>query len=239
MSVLDDIANVTARIEKVEQLRKLSLTVGSLNERCRELQGHQHSLAVHLDKAEAMCAEKAMDVNTLESAEKQKEALAQVTEQAAADPTKITDGRRYKNLLTGLTELEKSLEQAIATSWDSYTQLKSRVDSGFLDLVESVRVHKKEVEAIRKMLGDLERRKEAGPQSLSDVQAFKTLRDSYEKAHAALDPEGWPQSVRDFLRQARGEGGASHEALSDEVKKWLTDKGLLGSVRLVLRSPNN
>ena len=67
------------------------------------------------------------------------------------------------------------------------------------------------------------------PQDINTPGNLKELCESVRNAWEELDA---PPAVVSFLREAYGDNGASWTLFSDEVKKWLEEKGLISNVKI-------
>ena len=129
-----------------------------------------------------------------------------------------------------MQELESEIEDTLSTAWKSWTEEKtsSGINEETLEVLSVAGI--KGVTELKKTHKEIQDLSENLPQDIKTPQTVEKLGETVRKAWEKLEA---PPEVVSFLREAYA-NGAGLGMLSDEVKKWLKEKGLINKVKLIM-----
>ena len=124
--------------------------------------------------------------------------------------------------------LVSEIEDTLSTAWKSWTEEKtsSGINEETLEVLSVAGI--KGVTELKKTHKEIQDLSQTLPQDTGTPEKVKDLGKSVREAWDKLDA---PSDVVSFLREAYA-NGAGLGMLSDEVKKWLKEKGLINKVKL-------
>lgn len=167
----------------------------------------------------------------LETTKSHRASFQQDRTSIAADPEDSGFKWRYRD---ELERLGRSLGRAVADEWGRYVDsLVPAVVEELLNIFERVPEFREEIAAIDRLKRQLDAARSEIPRSAADFERVESAARDLNERWRALS--GVPEDVRAFLSAATNDRGASLDALSPGVRAWLQERGLLGSVRYVLR----
>lgn len=239
MSIHEGLSGISERIEHLQLLKQASLVTGQLEKILQDMRERRKSIEIELELADVLLKGNILSSNKMMPINKLNELHANVMVQFKKDPTEITKGKNYKKLLDEMEKITNALREYVKQSWDKYKVIGSSVDPGLLYLIERIPKYRSQVQEIRRIISDLEYMRGRIPENEEELKLFERARNKLEEERKKLDPEGWPNAVRTFLQQAQDASGAPFDAMSEEVKKWMDEKGLLSNIRIVLRTVDN
>lgn len=136
------------------------------------------------------------------------------------------------NFLRSFKKLADDALAAVESALEAHIRESQTVDAASLRQLEQIPRFAGQVQ----MLRDLQRMTPARAALLppADLRAF--LQRHANVRTSLRDVENLPDDVRAFLKEV-DKGGARIELLTDSVREWLTAKGLMQQIRVVISTP--
>ncbi|QDV37413.1 hypothetical protein [Tautonia plasticadhaerens] len=218
--------------ERIAEKRRLRIHVEQLNrfQRARDLlAGHVSRLAPLVNVCRTLRAAGVGEIR-LDSAEECRAAIAELHAKYREGADSILDERTLgmNGVLRRIVALADALEAELRERWASYTAARiPSTNREVLDVLAAA--FPREVGRIRLLAEQCERARQALPMTTEDFEAFTNVAKSLRRSWDELGGGELPSSVLDFLRSAASLRGASIELLTDEVRGWLHDHGILNS----------
>jgi hypothetical protein len=151
----------------------------------------------------------------------------------AAKPNE--SGQEQGNFNRAVQKIAKDLNAGLHESLSSIERDLPSSDEAFLKQIESLPQYKTKVDEIRRRRQDLlggRSIKERGP---AELESLLLKREQLRELAGSLNPAEFPPAVLEFYKWARRKEGAKVEALTVEVREWLSTRNLLQSVRLYVK----
>jgi len=151
----------------------------------------------------------------------------------AAKPNE--SGQEQGNFNRAVQKVAKDLNAALHESLSSIERDLPSSDEAFLKQIESLPQYKTKVDEIRRRRQDLlggRSIKERGP---AELESLLLKREQLRELAGSLNPAEFPPAVLEFYKWARRKEAAKVEALTGEVREWLSTRNLLQSVRLYVK----
>lgn len=151
-----------------------------------------------------------------------------------SDPGWIVDNARFKYspFQKMVERLAEEFDAHVRQCWTDFTNSRSRdVDRDVLTVLALVPSFQSAVSRIRKAQEKLLRAKSWVPTGESDIRKFEMLLSELNGAWAELGSDEVPSEVLEFLRTA-GQDGAPIDLLTDVVRNWLGERGILRSLKV-------
>ena len=137
------------------------------------------------------------------------------------------------NYLRELERLIKLMDRALDTAWQDH--VRSLVPAGLdeqLVLLGGAGVMADQIQRMRELAHELV---EAQSRTAMDADTFRQVRALARELNDLWKTlSGIPEDIRAFLAAASTDG-APIDALTPEVRNWLTEKGFFDSLRVVLK----
>lgn len=230
MTVLDRCTIVRSQIQARNALKLAYKNAETFRERATELKDLREAVDAALSRLEVL---KARDLlpRVVPSPAKAATVIAKCQQGLAANPNEI--GSDYGLLKRALGSLTKEVLSVVDKALESVQRDLPSIDEAFLKQVELVPGYQDRVLGIRQQRQaflqgtDPRRSAEALAQFLDRRTELRALADG-------LKPSEFPTEVLDFFRASRQGQGAPLEKLTDGVKRWLDDRGLLKNVRVTV-----
>jgi len=128
-----------------------------------------------------------------------------------------------------LKALAEKVDENLNSAWEIWTKeiTPSGINEETLNVLSGAGI--KGVTELRRKVEEIQNLSQILPQDINTPGNLKELCESVRNAWEELDA---PPAVVSFLREAYGDNGASLALFSDEVKKWLEEKGLIRNVKI-------
>jgi hypothetical protein len=153
--------------------------------------------------------------------------LAALQAATAANPAAITAPEVSARTLTPLGTFTKTISDACEGAWRAHvTASLPRVGTDLIPVLARVPALRAKVERFQRQQASAKAFAERLPRSASEVDAFRRTAADCQTAWDALDAEGIPPRVTQFLRAATSEVGAGLDSLDQEVTGWLAAQDL-------------
>jgi len=150
-----------------------------------------------------------------------------------ADPSIITPQQALGTIPRDVSQLSSRLQEKLVNAWRAYTETNTiDVPDAFLAIFDQVPEARTTVGRIRTLRQNLSSRRARLPATDTDIASFRT--DVEHLKTLVRELEGFPPAVLAFLRAAAS-GGAEIELLTDEVRQWLTERGMKNAFRIHAR----
>lgn len=159
-------------------------------------------------------------------------ALQQINSQFCTQPTWILETKNFnpKPFLAQADSLAKYLEQNLGRAWATYRdQRMPGSNSEMLSVLGKIAALKPTVQNIQSLTDEI--KKVAYPRTADEFEQIETKLAKLSEAWNSLKSDDMPDAVQRFLRVAATEG-APITLLTEEVKEWLIQRGLIDSFRV-------
>jgi hypothetical protein len=214
--------------EVAETFEQFAILLGPIKNR---LENFKTPLKIMMDSEEIEISHKFNSVKGLsKKIEDLRDRYTKSSKKTVLDPFPKQDVRFY--LIGPLNELVNEIDVNLRTAWESWTrkEASSGISEETLEVLsvaglEGVADLKKKLITIKTHLDEL-------PKNKRDLDEVKSLGDSIRSAWKELDA---PTEVINFLKEA-SEEGASLDLLSENVNKWLKEKGLIKKLKVKISS---
>jgi hypothetical protein len=157
-----------------------------------------------------------------------------ILKRANTPDEQITQDRAFTALLGHIETVSSQLKTLSQQTWEAHCSDPPGLDDAFCDLLQNVPGHAQRVTSLRELsrrLGELAR---IPPDKEALFREYETARKRIQTLIGQINATQFPQSVLAFFK-ATGTGGAPYSMLTDEVREWLKDNGMLDRLRILLR----
>ena len=234
MNILERTKALNSEIEEIEKLRLRSSEAGKFEQLSNHLEPVKVKYA-NLEKSlESMTIIDDIQIqNEFESLVVLSEMLNDFKDGYEEDKNNALDPFPRKDLIhvfiTPLLSLSNEVEENLKNAWEKWTKEKtsSGINEETLNVLSEAGI--KGVTELRSKVQAIQNLSQILPQDKKTPGKIKELGESVRDAWGKLDA---PPDVVSFLREAYGDNGASLALFSDEVKKWLEEKGLIRNVKI-------
>jgi prefoldin subunit 5 len=232
-------------IEKSKQLIKLSQKKSDIQKYATNLQGFQarqtqieQAIASTIPLVEILRAFRQREILNFDLTQKANILLAFIADaelKFREEPEWIIDNKNFgKNSFNlKLEQLQNALREQLSQAWRTYrSQKMPSTNNEILNLLERVTAFRPTVQRIKNL--DLQiQQVTLFPQSSEEFIRIEQLIEQLKQCWDSLNADEVPETVLRFLRVAANQG-ASLSLLTPEVKDWLTQHGLIDSLRVRL-----
>ncbi|MGE0322131.1 MAG: hypothetical protein AB7K71_02620 [Polyangiaceae bacterium] len=225
-------AALRASLERLAAAKESRSKAEALEERRKELEKARIALATAVAPAQVLREHNHLSASSIPDVSKALDSCGAVQERLDADPTSITNGRDYKNLLTRLSEVAHALKTSVQSSWQSVVSEHQGPDEASLKRFEFFPGQKHTVQKIRELRQALEAETKQLPATAADYDRFQLAYGALQQELLKLDPEAFPEDVLRFFRAAQHANGAPIALFTSDVRDWLAANGWLDGVRV-------
>jgi hypothetical protein len=140
------------------------------------------------------------------------------------DPQRITKGRDFTNMKSALEKFADAARQATENTWNQYvSRVRPTINKDQLkeaELQDAFKLTVQKLESSTTSADRISRKPPANEDEFAALEAaWEEIRDLIEELPAAAsDP-----AIREFLKAANSQRGASLDLLTDAVRQWLAD----------------
>ncbi|MER2507994.1 MAG: hypothetical protein ABTQ27_04450 [Amaricoccus sp.] len=153
--------------------------------------------------------------------------LAALQAATAADPAAITAPEVSARTLAPLGAFTKTISDACEGAWRAHvTESLPRVGTDLIPVLARVPALRAKVERFQKQQNAAKAFADTLPQGAAAIDTFRRTAADCHAAWDALDAEGIPPRVTQFLRAATSEVGADLDSVDQEVTNWLAAQDL-------------
>lgn len=155
--------------------------------------------------------------------------LQQISEQFRTQPTWILETKNFnpKPFQAQVDSLANSLEQNLSKAWATYRdQRMPSSNTEMLTVLGRIAALKRTIQDIQTLSAAI--KKVAYPKSTEEFEQIEKKLTQLTKSWNSLKSDDMPDVVQHFLRAAATEG-APISLLTEEVKEWLIQRGLIDS----------
>ena len=230
MTTLLRVKEITKRLETVQEAQKYEKEAEDLQNKLDLLSQRRRKLGSAIDQAIVPVNNSALAPRRLPDMEKTRQVLQTVSDAFVGSARSLTSGRNFTTLQRNIDKLADSIGEQSATAWKEHTKTVPRVNETLLRRIEQIRSQTAAVNRIRYAVADLKRSTGAVPTTQEAWNVYVQARQKVEEQLRQLNPDQFPQAVLDFCRAAQGEG-ATLDMLTDDVRTWLEEQGMLGNLR--------
>jgi len=221
-------------VSRTEQLKKTVNERQAFDSRRQNLQELVAAVRPHVHALEALRAHGVHTPTLGERVAPARRTIEAIREEFHADPRWVVDPSRFKYVPFQRTieALAAEFEGHVRQAWAVFTRSRSRdIDVEVLRVLALVPAFRPTVTRIQKAQERVSRLQATVPTGESDVGRFEDLMSEFDAAWAELGSDDVPREVLEFLRTA-GRDGAPLDLLTDEVRDWLAERGILQSLRV-------
>lgn len=238
MSVVERSRQLLGRIQNYERFKESTSKADKFREYAQILSPLREQLEANRLRVEALLHHQA----TLSRAELQPieklpkpapvlESLAVVRTKLTTNPESLKEGREFTTFKKRFERFAIEAGDIVRDVIDAVKKGIPSVDKAFLEQVAGIPAYRDKVDEIRAMRAELDGG-DVATAGAALLDAFLTRRAALRKLTDELNPVEFPKPVLDFFRAARRKQGADLDDLTDEVKTWLKEHGLLDRLRL-------
>jgi hypothetical protein len=158
-----------------------------------------------------------------------------VTYSTALSSKPFDSGKEQGQFKRSVQKVSSDLATAVRDALSSIERELPSSDETFLKQVEVLPQYKATVDEIRKRRQELLGGRSIHDRSPSELESLLSKREQLRELASALLPDEFPQAVLEFYKGARRKEGAALDALTPEVRAWLSTRKLLQNVRLFIK----
>lgn len=160
--------------------------------------------------------------------------LAELSAQVVRDPSQVGQGSEFNNFKDALGDYNRALGEVADQEWAARREAALTATSkGMLPFWETIPELREDALEVTELLSAIEA-KSRPEQDPSRLKLFLENCESIQERAERLNAFEAPAEVRSFLKAARTGSGAPWESLTDEVRDWLGEHGLLNTLRVRL-----
>ena len=234
MNILERTKNLNSEIEELKKLRVRSSKAGKFEQLASHLEPVKEKFADLENPLDSMIVIEDIQINNeFNTLAGLSGMLNDFKDRYEEDKNNALDPFPQKDLthvfITPLTSLANEVDQNLTDAWSTWTGEKtsSGINEDTLEVLSGAGIKGvTEIKKKHKEIKDLSQK--LPPDQDTHKRLIKlgiSIRDAWEELDA-------PHEVITFLRQASHIEGASLNLLSDEVKKWLKENGLIHNVKV-------
>jgi chromosome segregation ATPase len=232
MTLPERCRNLRAQIDQRNELRRAHHDANAFRERTGEFLRLRTQVSSDLARL-LVLKKKSVAIGKLPALTGALEQLEECKRALAANPTE--SGRDFGLLKRSVDKVRKGLESAIESSLQSVNRDLPSIEESFLKLVELIPGHLSRVARIREERDRLHRGTNLESMTAEELEEFLDRRDALKELADQLNPTEFPKEVLEFFKAAR-RGGAPLDKFSASVQAWLSQQGLLTSIRIVIQN---
>lgn len=229
--IVDDCQKLVERIAEKERLRRHVELLNRFERVGEQLDQAASRLSPLLSSFSALKESGIAEV-TLPSAESLRDDAAAVLALFQADREAILDASRFKPkpFTDAVKSLADELQGALLQAWQTYAGTRVlATNRELLDVLERLPKFRSAVQRIRSLSEKIRQAQAILPTSKAQVEEFNRLVGQAERAWQELGGEQMPKEVLDFLKAAISPAGSRLGFLTDTVRSWLTEHGIMSS----------
>ena len=232
MTLPERCRNLRAQIDQRNELRRAHHEAKAFRERISELIGLRTQVSSDLERL-LVLKKKSVAIGKLPTVTGALELLEACSRVLAGDPTE--SGRDFGLLKRSLDKMRKGLESATESGLQCVNRDLPSIEESFLKLVELIPGYLPRVARIREERDRLHRGTDLESMNAQELGEFLDRRDALKELADQLNPAEFPKDVLEFFKAAR-RGGAPLEKFTASVQTWLSQQGLLTSIRIVIQN---
>jgi hypothetical protein len=224
--------NVRTQIDRRNELRRAHHDAKAFRERTSEFLGIRSAVSLEFAKAQVL-KRKTVTLGKTPVAAVALGLLEECKNGLEANPSESS--KDFGPLKRSLEKVRKDLSSAVEKALESVNRDLPSIDESFLKLVELIPGYATRVARIREERDRLHRGTDLKSKNAEELEQFLDRRDALRELADQLDPAEFPEDVLEFFKAAR-RGGAPLEKFTDSVQEWLSQRGLLKNVRVVIQN---
>lgn len=231
-TVMERCSDLRAGLQKLRSSKDDEAKARELDLRRSELEAVNKELAVVAASAHVLLQHKRIVPSSLPDCAKALESCDKVEALLDTDPSAITKGRSYKDLLGRTEKVVHHLRKANEEAWQAVVSQHKIVDEAFLRRVELFPGQAPTIAKIRELKAQYEGSISTVPVSPEAYAQFESCYRALQQELTKLDPEAFPEDVLAFFRAAQQATGAPLSLFTDSVRDWLKRNDFLDGVRV-------
>ena len=229
MTALERVRDITGRLDKVLEARQYAKEAEDLQNKLDLLSQRCGEVTTAIGPTVVLVSNAAMDRQRMPDLERTRQALQRVSETFEGTAQSLTGGRNLRTLLNNLESSTASIADETKAAWNEHSATVPKVSEPLLHRIEQISTQAHAVGQIRSAVSEL-RRCARFPSTQDEWDAFSRARKKVEVLVDKLDPSNFPKAVLEFCKAAQG-GGATLDMLTDDVRKWLDEHGMINNLR--------
>lgn len=232
MTLPERCRNLRAQIDQRNELRRAHHEAKAFRERTSELLGIRTQISSELAKL-LVLKKKSVTIGKTPAVTGALGLLEECKRGLEVNPTE--SGKDFGLLKRSVDKVRKGLETTVGSGLESVNRDLPSIEESFLKLVELIPGYLTRVARIREGRDRLHRGTNLESMSAEELEEFLNRRDALKELADQLNPAEFPKEVLEFFKAAR-RGGAPLEKFTSSVQEWLSQRGLLTSVRVVIQN---
>jgi DNA repair ATPase RecN len=233
--VLQRCAALQARMKQLDALISLRGEAETLTQRRKELAEVRAALQIAMAQTQVLLAHGHMPTWVWPSTAKVRAAWSRVQQKLQEQPSQLSSGEDYRELLLRTRKLAEKLQQAIDPAWAGVWTEVNPVDERLLQRFAEVPGQQAAIEEVRQRLAALRPFQAFPPQTEAEYDQIQQAAMALQQAWQALNQGDLPDAVVRFFRAAQSKEGAPETLWTEEVRDWLGAHDLLQQVRIFYR----
>jgi len=230
--VQDRCSELSAGLQKLRSSKDDEARARELESRRAELEKVSTSLLLAAASAHVLLEHGKIVEASLPDCAKALESCDKVEALLDPDPSAITKGRSYKDLLTRAQKAVEQLHKVNEEAWRVVVSQHQSVDEAFLRRVESFPRQAQTVARLRELKGQYDESTKRVPVGAEAYQRFEVCYAALQRELKTLDPDAFPDDVLSFFHAAQQATGAPLSLFTNSVRDWLEKNDFLDGVRV-------
>jgi hypothetical protein len=230
MTARDRASELRKRISNIKEAQKHEKHAEALEDKRKALESFRSTLQAGVVSAGVLVKNQCLEPATLPDPTKLSDALDKLFESFLKDPGSITKGRNFTTLAGQIETTTKAIRDTILTAWKKEIGKASKTNDSLLTQIAELPGQRASVEQLRKADTLLAEASKKPPADEEEWKEYQELLQVVETKVGQLSADHFPRAVLDFCIAAQS-GGARLPLLTDDVRAWLTERGMLQDLR--------
>jgi hypothetical protein len=231
MKASDRAQMLRARVVEISSAREHEKDAHALEDKRKSLEKYRDALRSAVDSAAVLVRNRCLEPPTLPDPNVLIDALTKITEAFASDSAAITKGRNFTQLCKYLEALIDQLADSTKSAWKQEVSSAPKTNDNLLSKISKLPGKARAVEELRTANTQLADATKRAPTNQEEWALYQELSESVGKKVELLSADNFPKPVLDFCIASQSSEGARLSMLTDDVRDWLDEHGMLDDVR--------